>query len=242
MREDTSTVGEAGAFSRATAVLSLERAEVLAPNGTPILQGLSFALEAGERVAVLGFNGAGKTSLLLALAGFFPHRGEVRVCGWPLGASTVDRVRRELGMLFADPEDQLLMPRVLEDLLFGLDHGSPGRERRDAALRVLAALGVERLAECFISTLSRGEKTLVALAGALLRRPRLLLLDEPSAALDARARKRVIAVLREQSAAILLATHDLAFARAIASRYIFLDHGTLALAGDDWQKVQALWD
>jgi cobalt/nickel transport system ATP-binding protein len=209
---------------------------------SPVLRDVSFELAAGERVALLGLNGSGKTSLLMAVAGLVPFTGEIRVAGTTLGSRTTREVRDHLGVLFNVPEDQLLFPRVVDDVAFGLvRRGVPSEAAHAAAREGLAALGVADLAGHDVPSLSHGQKQRVALAGALVTRPALLLLDEPSAALDPPGRVALARLLCATPAAQLLATHDLEFARRVCARTVVLADGRVAYDGDDPREATAAW-
>ncbi|MBR1672693.1 MAG: energy-coupling factor ABC transporter ATP-binding protein [Fretibacterium sp.] len=202
------------------------------PDGHEALRGVSLSLGAGERVALVGANGSGKSTLLLHLAGALPApENGVFLHGGPAGP---ERLRKSVGLIFQEPDDQLLMPQVLEDVAFGLvARGVPAKEARTRARAVLESLGAGRLAERPPHRLSGGEKRLAALAGILVMEPEVLVLDEPTAALDPRARRRVIELLRsmERETAVLLATHDLDMALDTCARAVILHEGRVAAEG-----------
>lgn len=204
------------------------------------LRGVSLTLKPGERCALLGLNGSGKTTLLRAVAGLQPFSGAITVCGIALRSETVRTVRDRLGFLFSTPDDQLLFPQVLPDVAFALERiGRPRAAAYAAALQTLEALGVEACAERAPHTLSQGQRQRVALAGALIAQPPLLLLDEPTASLDPVGRDELSQVLARQSAALLLATHDLVFARQVAQRFIMLEAGAITDDTDNPAHVEA---
>jgi cobalt/nickel transport system ATP-binding protein len=212
------------------------------PGAAPALVDVTFALEGGERAALIGLNGSGKTTLLMAAVGLVPHEGCIRVDGIPVERRTAGEVRRKVGFLFNVPEDQILFPVVLEDAAFGLLRR--GDERREAYRRagvVLEELGVGHLAEWPTLHLSHGQKQRVALAGALVTRPPLLLLDEPTAGLDPRGRTALARVLDGLDAAMLVATHDLGFAERLCRRHIVLDGGRIVYDGNDLTAVRQAW-
>jgi len=197
------------------------------PDGTEALRGVSFEATHGEAVAVVGANGAGKSTLLLHLVGLLvPQQGEVRVGGIPVRKETLDQVRRSVGMVFQDPDDQLFMPTVAEDVAFGpANLGLPEEDVQARVAAALAAVGAVHLAARPPYRLSGGEKRAVALATVLAMEPSMLVLDEPTSGLDPRARRRVIGLLAGFSHTRLVATHDLDMAAELCPRTIVLHEG-----------------
>lgn len=199
-----------------------------APADRLVLDDVSFDVAPGERVALLGLNGSGKTTLLLAAVGLVPFEGEIRIDGTPLDTGSAAGLRERIGFLFNVPEDQLLFPRVLDDVAFGLlRRGVRPDQAAERARRALASVGAEDLSESAVFRLSHGQKQRVALAGALVARAPLLLLDEPTAGLDPPGRRDLARLLRDIDAAMLVATHDLEFARDVCTRFLHLEGGRL---------------
>jgi cobalt/nickel transport system ATP-binding protein len=198
-----------------------------------VLEEVSFALKDGERAALIGANGAGKSTLLLTLLGILElHSGSVEVDGERLDKTRLPLIRRKLGLLFQNPDDQLFMPTVREDVSFGpRNYGTPAAEADKAALAILERLEIAHLKDRMPHKLSGGEKRLAALASVLVLEPRLLLMDEPSAFLDPRARRRLIAVLDTLPQAFIIATHDLDLALRLCPRCLLLSHGRLMADG-----------
>jgi cobalt/nickel transport system ATP-binding protein len=212
------------------------------PEDPPTLATVSFAMEPGERVALVGLNGSGKTTLLAAAVGLVPHEGEIQVAGERLTRQSLAGIRDRIGFLFNVPEDQLLFPRVSDDVAFGLlRRGVPAAEAAVRARRALGALGVEHLADSPVHHLSHGQKQRVALAGALAAEPSLLLLDEPSAGLDPPGKRALAAVLGGLEAAMVIATHDLDFAARLCTRFLMLDQGRIVFDGRDTDEVKRRW-
>ena len=209
----------------------------------PVLRGLFLKVGAGEKVALAGLNGSGKTTLLKAVAGLVSHQGEIIVDGVRLVKKTGPLVRERIGFLFNVPEDQLLFPRVVDDVAFGLLRLglSPDQAAREAR-RALEAVGAGSVADEPVHKLSHGQKQRVALAGALITGPPLLLLDEPSAALDSPGKRRLARLLRSLPAAILFATHDLGFAADLADRFVLIEEGRVAREGTDFPLLERHWD
>ncbi|MGI5861874.1 MAG: energy-coupling factor ABC transporter ATP-binding protein [Myxococcales bacterium] len=173
---------------------------------------LSFRLAPGGRALLLGPNGSGKTTLLQRIAGLLDGDGTVRIGGVVLSRRNLPAVRKGLGFLWQNPDDALLLPTTLEDVALGpVNDGMDPKRARAVAADWLARLGVSHLADRPIRRLSMGEKQLVALAGVLAREPGLLLLDEPTAALDDDASERLALALDEIEATTLLVTHEADF-------------------------------
>ncbi len=203
------------------------------PDGTPALRGVSFTLHHGESVALVGGNGAGKSTVLLLLAGvLFPERGTVRVGDWTVTPATLPHVRRSLGMVFQDPDDQLFMPTVEDDVSFGpINLGHPPEEVRARAEAALERVGALHLRARPPHRLSGGEKRAVAIATVLAMTPDILVMDEPSSNLDPASRRALIEQLRAFEHTKIVASHDLDLVREVCRRTIVLVGGTVAADG-----------
>jgi cobalt/nickel transport system ATP-binding protein len=201
------------------------------PGGPPVFQGVSFTVTPGERVAVLGANGTGKSTLLLHLNGLLtPSAGEVTVNGITVRDGNLREVRSRVGFVFQDPDDQLFLPTLIEDVACGpLNQGLDRKTAGTAARRQLESFGLLDAADRAAHHLSGGEKRLAALATVLVLSPSVLVLDEPTAALDARSRARVVRTLARRTETLLIATHDLEVAGALCRRALVLADGRLAL-------------
>lgn len=202
------------------------------PDGQPALRGVSFRIERGESVAVIGGNGAGKTTLLLHLNGVLrPGSGVVRVGDLPVARENLPAIRQTVGMIFQDPDDQLFMPTVFDDVAFGLrSRGLAEAEIASRVERALATVGAGHLQARPPYRLSGGEKRVVAIAGVLAMRPAVLVMDEPSSGLDPAARRRLINLLAELELTKVVATHDLDLVLDLCKRVLVMHEG--ALAGD----------
>ncbi|MDR1218583.1 MAG: energy-coupling factor ABC transporter ATP-binding protein [Treponema sp.] len=200
----------------------------------PVLHDISFHIKKGESVALIGANGAGKTSLFLALAGILPlTHGSIFVDGVALSKRTIKTVRRKIGFVFQNPDDQLFMSRVYDDVLFGLLNSGIAEEEAQARARdALAKLGVGHLADRSPFRLSGGEKRLCALAATLVMEPEIVFFDEPTAFLDPRSQRVASAVIQALPLTKLIATHDLAFARTLCDRALILRSGSLVADGN----------
>jgi cobalt/nickel transport system ATP-binding protein len=196
------------------------------------LRELGFSLEAGERAALIGANGAGKSPLLLTLMGFLsPETGGVELGGLRVEKKNLEALRRRAGMVFQNPDDQLFMPTVYEDVAFGPRNCPSGEPLERRVEAVLDRLGIARLRERLCYRLSGGEKRLAALAGVLVMDPEILLLDEPSSFLDPRARRIIIGILDALPQTMLIATHDLDLALDLCRRTILLKEGRVFADG-----------
>jgi cobalt/nickel transport system ATP-binding protein len=200
------------------------------PGGEPVLRDISFQVPAGRRLAVLGANGAGKSTLLLHLNGLLlPLEGAVRIDDLAVRAETLREVRRRVGLVFQDPDDQLFLPTLLDDVAFApLNDGAEPEAAEAAARDLLRSFDLLHAADRPAHHLSGGEKRLASLATTLISRPRVLVLDEPTAGLDARARQRVTRLLQQRDETLVVATHDLEVAAALCSHALVLADGRIA--------------
>jgi cobalt/nickel transport system ATP-binding protein len=200
------------------------------------LRGVSFSVAPGECVGIVGPNGAGKSTLLLHLNGILPEepgpQASVLIDGQPITQAALPEIRRRVGLLFQDPDDQIFCPTVFEDVAFGpvqLGVGEPelGRIVRAA----LAQVRLEGFEQRLPHHLSLGEKRRVCLAGVLACDPKILVLDEPTAGLDPRGRRELVALLAALSATRIVASHDLDMVVALCSRVFVLDRGAVVASG-----------
>ena len=196
------------------------------PDGTPGLAGIDLDVASGELVAVLGPNGAGKSTLMRLLNGLIRGEGTVEVLGELLTEDSVRSIRSRVGLLFSNPDDQLFSPTVLDDVAYGpLHQGLEADEVLARSRAALAEVGMEAYEDRTPHRLSLGEKKRVAIATVLSMRPDILVLDEPTASLAPAARHELIELLRALPLTQLIATHDLAMARALATRVVVLSGG-----------------
>lgn len=203
------------------------------PDGTAGLRGVSFRITHGESVAVVGGNGAGKSTLLLQINGcLFATRGEIRVGDYTVGPGTLNAVRRSVGMVFQNSEDQLFMPTVLDDVAFGpLNMGMRNEEAVRVAMQALKTVGAAHLKDRLSYHLSQGEKKAVAIATVLSMSPDILIMDEPTAGLDPMSRRRLIEMLKSFKHTKIIATHDLDMAADVCDRVIVMHEGRVMADG-----------
>jgi len=203
------------------------------PDTTPALNGISFRITHGESVGIVGANGAGKSTLLMHLTGcLFPRSGSVQIGDHALTRHNLKQARARIGMIFQDPDDQLFMPTVYDDVAFGpLNQGVPAEEIETTVERALETVGALHLKTRPPYKLSGGEKRRVAIAAVLAMAPDILILDEPSSGLDPRSRRQLIELLKTFEHTKIIATHDLDLVLDLCERTIILHQGTLAADG-----------
>jgi len=202
------------------------------PDGREALRGVDLAVGRGEKVALVGPNGAGKSTLLLLLAGLLQGEGTIRVFGEELRDGNLRRLRARMGLVFQDPDDQLFSPTVFDDVAYGpLYAGLPESVVRQRVAWALSQVGLEGFEERLSHHLSLGEKKRAAVATVLSMQPEVLVLDEPSAGLDPRARRRLIGLLRELPQTMLAATHDMRLVMELLPRTVIIDGGRIVADG-----------
>lgn len=202
------------------------------PDGHSALHGISLKLCTGDKVALVGPNGAGKSTLMLHLNGILGGHGEVEIAGQRLTHDNLTAVRAMVGLVFQNPDDQLFSPTVFEDVAFGPLH--MGLPEADVRARVDAALEAVRMSsykDRLSHHLSVGEKKRIAIATVLSMNPSILVLDEPSAGLDPRARRTLINLLRELPITMLVSTHDMRLVQELFPRTIVMDEGRVVADG-----------
>lgn len=224
-------------------IISVEDVRFSYPAGVKALNGMSFEIKPGEKVAILGPNGSGKSTLILLIAGLLtPSKGQIKVFGQKTSSKEFSKLRSRIGIVFQDPDDQLFTPSVKEDIEYGPKNlGLPQKVISERCDHILQDIGIGNLKDRPPHRLSFGEKKKVSLATALILRPELLILDEPTANLDLVSRRSLIQMLNELNAegtTIIVSTHDVEALPELADRVIVVSHGSLLGAGEMHEVLQ----
>lgn len=211
--------------------IAIENLSYTYPDGMEALKDINLQIKATERVALVGANGSGKSTLLQHLNGILlPQKGRIRVGKYPLTQEFLREIRNFVGLVFQNPDDQLFMPTVWEDITFGpLNQGIEGEVLERLCHEAMARVGLDgaHYRDRSANNLSGGEKKRVAIAGVLAMQPQILVLDEPSAQLDPRSRRQLINLLDSLPLTQLIATHDLDLALELCDRTIVLSQGCI---------------
>ena len=202
-------------------------------SGRPVLQDLSFTIRDGECVGLIGANGAGKSTVMKLILGLLPcTQGEIRVDDIPVGKETLKEVRKKLGFVLQNSDNQMFMPTVYEDMIFApLNYGVSKEETEARVDAVLEKLGLQDLKHRHNHKISGGEKRMAAIATILAMQPEMILMDEPTAALDPYNRRIVINTIRELPQTKLITSHDLDMILDTCDRVILLSGGKIAADG-----------
>ena len=199
----------------------------------PVIKNMSFRIEKGEAVGLIGANGAGKSSILKVLLGLLPHEGEILVNGIPLCKQNLAQIRRVLGFVLQNSDNQMFMPTVYGDMMFGLLNY--GMSKDDAERRVdavLEQLGLTQLKNKYNHKISGGEKRMAAIATVLAMEPEVIIMDEPSVSLDPYNRRAVINVINSLTQTKIIASHDLDMIMETCRRVILISDGQIVASGD----------
>ena len=222
-------------------IISVKDVKFSYPAGVKAINNVSLEIRRGERVALLGPNGSGKSTLILLIAGLLsPQKGEIKVFDEDTASKSFHKLRQKIGIVFQDPDDQLFNQTVIEDVAYGPKNlGLPAESIQERCEHILEDIGISHLKNRPPHRLSFGEKKKVSLATALVLRPELLILDEPTANLDLHSRRGLIDLLNELNAegtTIVISTHDVEALPELADRVIVVSHGSL-LGGGEMHKV-----
>jgi len=202
------------------------------PDGTPALSSVNLTVRDGESLALIGANGAGKSTLLLHLNGILNGRGRVNIDGLPAVEKNIKQIRGLVGLVFQDPDSQLFMPTVFEDVAFGpLNMGLERKEIDSSVKKALMQVDMAGTEDRTSHHLSSGEKKRISLATILSMNPRLLALDEPTSNLDPRHRREIIGLLVSLRQTKIIATHDMDMVTKVCDRAVLMNRGRIVFDG-----------
>jgi cobalt/nickel transport system ATP-binding protein len=215
-------------------MLNLQNLTVVYPDNTKAIDSIDLSAGDGDNIALIGENGAGKTSLLLAIAGVLePENGTITIDGIPLAKNTINEIRKRIGMVFQNPDDQLFMPLIYDDIAFGCRNFGLAEEAvKTRVEETLKQLNITHLGSRSSLRLSGGEKRMAAIATVLAMEPTVLMFDEPTAFLDPKAKRLLIDTLKKLNHTKIIATHDINFAARLCDRVVILKNGRIAADGN----------
>ena len=201
--------------------------------GIPVIKNLSFSMGARENVGLIGANGAGKSTIMKILLGLLSYEGNVTVESIPVVKKNYPEIRRKLGFVLQDSDNQMFMPTVYEDMMFApMNYGLTKEEAEKRVDRILEKLGLMELKHRYNHKISGGEKRMAAIATILAMEPKVILMDEPSTALDPMNRRTLINTINQLPQAKIIASHDLDMILETCSRVILLNHGEIVSDGE----------
>lgn len=199
----------------------------------PVVENLSFSIKKGETVGLIGANGAGKSTIMKLMLGLICGRGEIKVDGLPVCRENLPEIRKKIGFVLQDSDNQMFMPTVYQDMIFGPRNYGLSKEETDKRVdEILRQLGLESLKHRHNHKISGGEKRMAAIATILAMEPEMILMDEPSTALDPVNRRTIINTINRLPQTKLIASHDLDMILDTCQRVILLSHGAIAADGD----------
>jgi energy-coupling factor transporter ATP-binding protein EcfA2 len=212
--------------------IEIENLSYKYPDGTAALANITLTVEHGQSLALIGPNGAGKSTLLLAMAGFVNGSGKVLIDGLQINRKNLKKIRSLIGSCLEDPDDQLFMPTLFDDVAFGpLNMGLEAGEVKSRVADVLKTVGLADMADKAPHHLSAGQKRAAAIATVLAMSPKIITLDEPDGSLDPRNRNNLIKLLAGLSQTLIITTANMDFAAAVAERVVLLDNGRIIADG-----------
>lgn len=213
--------------------LELENISYSYPDGIKAIDGINLSVDESESVGLIGPNGAGKTTLLLALCGLFRTSGAIKVLGRESNNGNLIEIRKQIGLVFQNPDDQLFMPTVAEDIAFGpLNLGVEKERILEMVRESLKAVDLAGFEERSPHHLSLGEKKRISLATVLVMKPKILLLDEPTSSMDPRGRREFMELINGIPATKIIASHDLDMIGQLTQSVIILNHGRITAQGN----------
>jgi cobalt/nickel transport system ATP-binding protein len=213
--------------------IEIKRFSYKYPDGTIALSDINLSIEEKQKVVLIGPNGAGKSTLMLAMAGFAKGEGEIIVNGLKVEKKNLKKIRTVIGCCFENPDDQLFMPTLFDDVAFGpLNMGFNTEQVKIRVAQALRTVGMEAMAEKAPHHLSAGQKRAAAIATVLSMSPDIIALDEPDGSLDPRNREKLVALLKNLPQTLIIATCNMNFAAAIGDRAVLVDKGRIIADGE----------
>ena len=214
-------------------MIAFEHVSFSYDGGTPVVEDLTFSIQKGESVGLIGANGAGKSTIMKLLLGLVSGSGRIAVDGLPVTRQNLSAIRQKIGFVLQDSDNQMFMPTVYEDMIFGpRNYGLSKQEAEQRVDDVLGRLGLQELKHRYNHKISGGEKRMAAIATILAMEPEAIVMDEPSTALDPVNRRTVIRTINALSQTKLIASHDLDMILDTCQRVILLSHGSIVADGD----------
>ena len=214
-------------------MIAFEHVSFSYDGGTPVVEDLTFSIQKGESVGLIGANGAGKSTIMKLLLGLLSGSGRIAVDGLPVTRQNLSAIRQKIGFVLQDSDNQMFMPTVYEDMIFGpRNYGLSKQEAEQRVDAVLGRLGLQELKHRYNHKISGGEKRMAAIATILAMEPEAIVMDEPSTALDPVNRRTVIRTINALPQTKLIASHDLDMILDTCSRVLLLSHGRLVADGD----------
>lgn len=199
----------------------------------PVLDKINISIKSGERVGIIGANGAGKSTLFKALLGLIDVRGDIFIDDISMNRQNLRKIRQKMGIVLQDSDNQMFMPHVIDDMMFGpMNYGMSREDAYNRAVEVLDKLGLNSIKDRHNYRLSGGEKRMAAIATILTMNPQIVLMDEPTASLDPYNRRKIIEVLNDLSITRVIATHDLDMVLETCDRVILMDNGQVIADSD----------
>ncbi len=202
------------------------------PGGKPVLRNINFSAEEGERIGLIGANGAGKSTLMKAALGLIEAEGIILIGGNAVKRDDLAKIRRIAGYVLQDPDNQMFMPKVIDDMVFGpVNYGMTRDEAEKGAEKILSELGISFLKDRYNHKISGGEKRMASIATVLMMDPKVIFMDEPSSSLDPKNRRMLINTLNGLKNTLVIASHDLDMILQTCDRVILIDKGEIAADG-----------
>ena len=213
-------------------MIRLENVSYAYPDGTKVLVDISFAIKKGEKVGLIGANGAGKSTLFKSLLGLVNASGTILIDGLQMNKVNLSQIRKKVGYVIQDSDNQMFMPTVMEDLIFGpMNYGMSRGEAQEKAEQIMVQLNILHLKEKYNHKISAGEKKMAAIAAILMMEPEVMLMDEPTSSLDPKNKRNLVGILNKLDVGMVIASHDMDLIRETTNRVLLLDEGRIIADG-----------